>query len=333
MESSPLLSVENLRTVFENKLRTFPAVDGLSFDLDRGGVLGIVGESGSGKTMASLSIMRLLPAQSRTVEGSAIRFEGIDLVSLDEKEMCEVRGKDISMIFQDPMMSLDQVYTVGYQLVEAMTAHGRLERGAAKRRALELLGAVGIASPARVFDSYPFELSGGMCQRVMIAIALSCDPKLLIADEPTTALDVTVQAQILELLKKCRAEYGMGLIIITHDLDVVAEMAERIIVMYAGKAMEDAPKSVIFDRPRHPYTMGLIKSRPTIDTVDERLYSIVGTVPDIASMPAGCRFSTRCPLADARCVALDPPMVEFEFHHRVKCWKASGVEEGGVGHG
>ncbi len=330
MHASPLLSVENLTMAFGKKHQSFSAVEGLSFEVDRGETVGIVGESGSGKTMASLSIIRLLPNQARIVPGSSIRFEGRDVLALNEQEMYSLRGKDISMIFQDPMMSLDQLFTAGYQIVEAIQVHERIGNRIARERALNLLRSVGIASPERVFNSYPFELSGGMCQRVMIAIALACNPKLLIADEPTTALDVTVQAQILDLLRNIRDEYGMGIVIITHDLGVVAEIADRILVMYAGKLMEEAPAKTIFKNAIHPYTIGLMHSIPKIDANESRLHSIVGTVPDIKSMPKGCRFCTRCHMADHVCFETEPAMVEFAGGHRVKCWKAASVIKEGA---
>lgn len=321
MEHQTLLSVRNLRAEFGAGRNACAAVDGLSFDVERGGTLGIVGESGSGKTLTSLSILRLLPERCRIADGSSIVFDGKELTSLKAAELRGIRGREIAMIFQDPMMSLDPVYTAGRQIVEAIRAHEDIGMASARDKALRLLESVGIPSPVRVFESYPFELSGGMCQRVMIAIALSCGPKLLIADEPTTALDVTVQAQILDLLKKRRRESGMGLIMITHDLDVVAEMADRIIVMYAGKVMEDAPRLDVFQRPRHPYTAGLIRSIPRIDVVDRRLHTINGVVPDLRTMPIGCRFSTRCPLAESRCVQEEPPMAEVEPGHSSRCWK------------
>lgn len=318
--TEPLLQVQNLQMVFENKYQSFAAVDDLSFSVQKGQTLGIVGESGSGKTMASLSVIRLLPNQGR-VSGGKILFEGKDLVPLREKEMQKLRGKELAMIFQDPMMSLDQVYTVGYQIIEAILTHEKVSKQQAKERALKLLASVGIAHPERVFHSYPFELSGGMCQRVMIAIALSCNPKLLFADEPTTALDVTVQAQILDLLRQVRDEYEMGIVLITHDLGVVSEIADRVIVMYAGKSMEDAPTQTIMNEPLHPYTIGLMKSAPRLEEQTDRLYSIEGAVPDIRSMPAGCRFCTRCPLADDECRQTEPPVTEAAPQHFVRCHK------------
>lgn len=326
--TEPLLHVQNLQMVFENKTQSFAAVDDLSFSVKKGQTLGIVGESGSGKTMASLSVMRLLPNQGR-VSGGKILFKGNDLVPLREKEMQKLRGKELAMIFQDPMMSLDQVYTVGYQIIEAILTHEKIGKQQAKERALKLLSSVGIAHPERVFNSYPFELSGGMCQRVMIAIALSCNPKLLFADEPTTALDVTVQAQILDLLRQVRDEYEMGIVLITHDLGVVSEIADRVIVMYAGKSMEDAPTNTIMREPLHPYTIGLMKSAPRLEEQTDRLYSIEGAVPDIRHMPTGCRFCTRCPLADKECQQTEPPVKEVAPEHYVRCHKVKEQERTG----
>ena len=323
----PLLSVKDVQMVFQSRKGNFPAVDGLSFELSQGEILGIVGESGSGKTMTSLTVMNLLPGQGK-IERGEILYRGRDLRGLSDREMCRIRGKEISMIFQDPMMSLDQVYTVGSQMTEAILAHEKQPRKALKERCLALLDSVGIANPERVFNSYPFQLSGGMCQRVMIAIALSCDPMLLIADEPTTALDVTVQAQILELLEKIRRERNIGIILITHDLDVVEDMADRIMVMYAGKVMETAPRETLFSDPRHMYTKGLLSSVPRMDS-EERLHSIPGVVPDIRAMPEGCRFCTRCPRADERCKTQAPPMLEVGPQHFAACWYGRKEEQRG----
>lgn len=323
-----LLEVKNLQMAFENKKSSFTAVDDLSFELQKGKTLGIVGESGSGKTMTSLSVMRLLPEHGHVKRGE-ILFEGRDLLKLPAHEMEKIRGNEISMIFQDPMMSLDQVYTAGYQIMEAILTHRSCGREEAKRKALQLISAVGIPHPERVFSSYPFELSGGMCQRVMIAIALSCNPKLLFADEPTTALDVTVQAQILDLLRDMQKQYQMGIVLITHDLGVVAEIADDIIVMYAGQAMETAPADVILNRPVHPYTKGLIRSMPKVGDRQDRLYNIEGMVPDIRHMPQGCRFCTRCALADDRCRRERPEVRMMEPKHFVRCHKAALPPEGG----
>ena len=324
----PLLQVQDIRMVFRNKKQEFAAVDGLSFQVERGEILGIVGESGSGKTMASLSIMGLLPEQGAIASGS-IKYQGRELVGLSDAEMCKIRGKEISMIFQEPIMSLDQVFTVGNQLMEGILTHEKMSREEAQKRSLDMLRTVGIPSPERVFHSYPFELSGGMCQRVMIAIALSCNPTLLIADEPTTALDVTVQAQIMDLLKKSRDKFNIGIILITHDLDVVKDMADRIIVMYGGNMMESATREQLFSNPAHPYTRGLLRAIPRLDTGDERLFNIEGTVPDIRNMPAGCHFCTRCWNAQERCKTQRPQLVEIESGHFVACHLAAeGRKEG-----
>lgn len=323
-----LLQVKDLQMVFENKKRSFTAVDNLSFSIQRGKTLGIVGESGSGKTMASLSVMGLLPNQGRISAGEII-FEGKDLRKCSEAEMNKIRGSEMSMIFQDSMMSLDQVYTVGYQISEAILAHEKVSRQEAKNRALSLIGAVGIPHPDRVYDSYPFELSGGMCQRIMIAIALSCNPKLLFADEPTTALDVTVQAQILDLLKDMQKKYQMGIVLITHDLGVVSEIADNVIVLYAGQSMEIGSTEVIMHSPSHPYTSGLMKAIPKVGEKKDMLYSIDGMVPDIRHMPKGCRFCTRCPLADDRCREEQPQMREIEPGHFARCHKAVPQAKGG----
>ncbi len=327
--SELLLQVEDVRMVFRNKKQEFAAVDGLSFDLRRGEILGIVGESGSGKTMASLSIMGLLPEQGEIAHGS-IRYKGQELIGLSDAEMCKIRGKEISMIFQEPIMSLDQVFTVGSQLMEAILAHEKVSREEAKRRSLDMLQTVGIPSPERVFSSYPFELSGGMCQRVMIAIALSCNPTLLIADEPTTALDVTVQAQIMDLLRQSRDQFNIGIILITHDLDVVKDMADRIIVMYGGNMMEVASREQLFANPSHPYTRGLLRSIPRLDTGDERLFNIEGTVPDIRNMPSGCHFCTRCWNAEERCQTEHPGLIEVEPGHFVACHRAAETGKEGA---
>ncbi len=325
----PLLQVQDVRMVFRNKKQEFAAVDGLTFQLEQGEILGIVGESGSGKTMASLSIMGLLPEQGVIASGS-IRYQGRELVGLSDAEMCKIRGKEISMIFQEPIMSLDQVFTVGSQLMEGILAHEKVSKKEAQKRSLEMLRTVGIPSPERVFASYPFELSGGMCQRVMIAIALSCNPRLLIADEPTTALDVTVQAQIMDLLRQSRDQFHVGIILITHDLDVVKDMADRIIVMYGGNMMEAASREQLFSNPSHPYTRGLLRSIPRLDSAEERLFNIEGTVPDIRSMPEGCHFCTRCWDAQEKCQTDPPAMVEVEPGHFVACHRAGAARKEGT---
>lgn len=324
-----LLTVSNLKTVFKNKKKSFAAVDDLSFSVDRGKTLGIVGESGSGKTMSALSAMKLLPEKA-IIEAGKIEFEDRNILKLSEKEMCKIRGNDISMIFQDPIMSLDQVFTVGSQIMEAITTHKHISKREAKEMALKLLKDVEISDPERVFNSYPFELSGGMCQRVMIAIAISCSPKLIFADEPTTALDVTIQAQIIDLLKKLQRDYNTSIIVITHDLGIVADMSDNVIVMYAGKSMEQAPTKSLFNNPYHPYTLGLLKSLPVLGSKEERLYSIEGMVPDINDMPIGCRFSNRCPFAIEKCIEEEPNIQELTKDHFVRCHRALEVKEGGL---
>ncbi|SDD06092.1 oligopeptide/dipeptide ABC transporter, ATP-binding protein, C-terminal domain-containing protein [Paenibacillus sp. UNCCL117] len=314
-----LLVIKDLCTQFKTDRGVFPAVSGLDITIRKGEILCIVGESGSGKTVASLSLMQLLPSSGSIASGQ-IRFEGTDLLKLKKKEIGQIRGKSIAMIFQDPMVALDPVFTCGSQIVEAIRIHDKRSYAAARERTLELLKLVGIAHPERVFDAYPHELSGGMCQRIMIAMALSCNPKLLIADEPTTALDVTVQAQILELLKRIRDELGMSIMLITHDLGVVAEMADRVAVMYAGKIMEVGDARTVFKQPQHPYTQGLLKSIPHLDREGERLYSISGSVPSISAMPEGCRFAPRCPHAAELCRRREPQMIAGDGGCFVRCW-------------
>ncbi|WP_211326482.1 ABC transporter ATP-binding protein [Paenibacillus flagellatus] len=319
--SDALLEIRNLTTQFRTDKGTFPAIAGVHFTINKGEIVCIVGESGSGKTVASLSAMQLLPPAGQIASGE-IWFEGRDLTKLSKKQLSQIRGKSMSMIFQDPMMALDPVFTCGSQIVEAIRLHESVSRSAAYKRAVELLDHVGIAHPSRVMEAYPHELSGGMCQRIMIAMALSCSPKLLIADEPTTALDVTVQAQILELLKRIRSETGMSIMLITHDLGVVAEMADRVAVMYAGKVMEEGDVRSIFRNPRHPYTQGLIRSIPQPGQRGGKLHSIAGNVPGIGSMPTGCRFHPRCADATDACRRSEPDLIETEEGCKARCWKA-----------
>jgi len=288
---APLLSVRGLKTYFQSEDGLVPAVDGISFDLERGGALGIVGESGSGKSVTSLSIMRLIPSPPGKIVAGEILFEGEDLLKKSEAEMRKIRGNDISMIFQEPMTSLNPVFTVGDQIMEAIMLHQRLDKKAAREKAIEMLKLVGIPEPQRRVDEYPHQLSGGMRQRVMIAMALSCNPKLLIADEPTTALDVTIQAQILDLMRKLREELGTAIILITHDLGVIAEMVEEVIVMYAGQIVERTDVRSLFRSPKHPYTEGLLGSLPKLGQKTERLQTIEGVVPSPFNMPEGCRFT------------------------------------------
>jgi oligopeptide/dipeptide ABC transporter ATP-binding protein len=305
----PLLEVENLRTYFDTDAGTAKAVDGVSFHVNEGEVLGIVGESGCGKSVTSLSIMRLVPTPpGRILDGSAIRFRDRDLLALSEKQMQRVRGNDIAMIFQEPMTSLNPVFPVGEQIAESLRLHRRLGKRAANDSAVELLRLVGIPDPAARANDYPHQLSGGQRQRVMIAIALACEPDLLVADEPTTALDVTIQAQILALLAELRERLGMAVILITHDLGVVAEVCDRVIVMYAGRVAEEGPADRIFREPRHPYTEGLLQAIPRLGRRVDRLAVIPGTVPSATEWPVGCRFHSRCPYGWDLCVREEPPL-------------------------
>ena len=298
------------------------AVDGVSLAVDRGKTLGVVGESGCGKSVLSLSIMRLIPPAGRIAAGRVL-FDGQDLLRLSPAAMRDVRGRRVAMIFQEPMTSLNPVFTVGDQIVEAMRAHDRQSSGRALRdRAIAALDQVRIPSPAQRFNDYPHQMSGGMRQRVMIAMALACRPDLLIADEPTTALDVTVQAQILDLLRTLQAETGMAIILITHDLGVVAEMADEVAVMYAGRVIEQAPGAAIFDDPQHPYTLGLLGSIPRIEEERTRLLAIEGTVPAPFDLPRGCRFHPRCVFRAPACVERDPPLLPMGVDHTAACIRA-----------
>ena len=329
MNDDTLLSVRGLRAGFAVGRRVLAAVDGIDFDVAAGETLALLGESGCGKSAAALSLLRLLPAAGRIL-GGEVRFAGTDLMQLPEAEMRAVRGGGMAMIFQEPATSLNPVLTVGRQIGEVLERHGNLPAGADAGRAAELLRAVGIADPVRRLADYPFQLSGGMKQRVMIAIALAGDPRLLIADEPTTALDVTIQAQILELLQRLQAERGMGMLLITHDLGVVARMAHRVGVMYAGEIVEEAPRAAFFGAPRHPYTRKLFAALPDMAGRGARLETIAGQVPALDAMPAGCRFAARCPFAWERCRAESPAWTGCGGAHRVRChW----VEEGRDGAG
>jgi oligopeptide/dipeptide ABC transporter ATP-binding protein len=309
--TEPLLSLRHLVTAFETDEGYLRAVDDVSFDVFPGRTLGIVGESGCGKSVTSLSIMRLIPTPPGLIESGEALFEGQDLFQLPEAQMRNLRGNDISMIFQEPMTSLNPVYTVGSQIVEAIRLHRPMSRRAAKARAIELLDLVGIPAPSERVDSYPHTLSGGMRQRAMIAMALACEPRLLIADEPTTALDVTIQAQILDLLRSLQDELGMSIIFISHDLGVMAEFAHEIAVMYAGKIVEHAETRALFANPRHPYTRGLLRSLPSARNRGERLPTIPGIVPDLRTLPAGCRFQDRCDLVSEACRVEEPPLQQI----------------------
>jgi oligopeptide/dipeptide ABC transporter ATP-binding protein len=321
-----LLSVEGLRTYFHSRAGLIRAVDGVDLSVDAGRTLCVVGESGCGKSVTALSIMRLIDPPGRIEPGSRILFRGRDLATADEEELREVRGNEISMIFQEPMTSLNPVYSVGDQVAEAVRLHLRLGRREAMDRAIEMLELVGIPSASRRIHDYPHQLSGGMRQRVMIAMALACNPRLLIADEPTTALDVTIQAQILELLKDLRDRLGMAILLITHDLGVVAEMADEVIVMYAGRVVERGPVEAVFDHPQHPYTEALLRSIPALGmTQSEPLHVIRGTVPGPLRWPAGCRFADRCDYAFDRCWGEEPPFFPTtarlgEGAHVAACW-------------
>lgn len=327
MNGAPLLEIKNLRTSFLVGDREVAAVDGVNLQINRGQTVGLVGESGSGKSITALSILRLVPPPGRIAEGEII-FEGVDLLKVSEQQMRHVRGNEISMVFQEPMTSLNPVYTIGDQIIEAVVLHQQKTRKQAVAETISLLRLVGIPSPERRMNNYPHELSGGLQQRAMIAMALACRPKLLIADEPTTALDVTIQAQILELLKRLRDELGMAILLITHAMGVVAEMAERVAVMYAGKVVEEAPVSALFHEPLHPYTRGLLESIPRLDATRERLHAIDGVVPSLGNMPAGCRFHPRCPLAQDRCREAEPPLIDMGGGRQVACWLHAAHGEG-----
>lgn len=314
----PLLEVVNLQTHFFTDAGVMPSVDGVSFTVDAGETVGIVGESGCGKSVTAMSILRLIPEPPGRIVGGQIWFEGQDLVRLPMRELRKVRGNAISMIFQEPMTSLNPVYTVGDQIMEAILLHQRVDEDEARSIAVEMLRKVGIPAPEQRVDEYPHQLSGGMKQRVMIAMALSCKPRLLIADEPTTALDVTIQAQILELLKSLQAEEGMGIMLITHDLGVVAETTDKVVVLYAGRLAETAPTADLFARPTHPYTRGLLRSLPDRAAPGARLPTIEGMVPSPLDFPTGCRFRSRCGLATAAC-AEPPPEHTVGPGHAVWC--------------
>jgi peptide/nickel transport system ATP-binding protein len=316
-----LLEVCDLRMVFPTDAGDARAVDGVSFTLDRGRVLGLVGESGCGKSMTALCLMRLVPPPGR-ITGGRIRFQGHDLLALPEHEMRALRGAQMAMIFQEPMTALNPVLTAGSQVAEAVFLHKAVSRRGAWARAVELLAEVGIPDAARRAHDYPHQLSGGMRQRVMIAMAIACDPPLLLADEPTTALDVTIQAEILALLRALRARHGMAMLLITHDLGIVAEQADEVAIMYAGRIVEHAPVEDLFARPRHPYTQALLRSMPALGSRRERLETIPGQVPPLTDVPSGCAFRDRCPLRIDDCAEIVPPLEERSPGHRVACIRA-----------
>jgi oligopeptide/dipeptide ABC transporter ATP-binding protein len=323
---SPLLDVRDLRTHFRTEDGLHRAVDGVSFTIHANRTLGIVGESGCGKSVTSLSIMGLVSEPPGIRAGGEIFYRGRDLLKASRAEMEDLRGASLSMIFQEPMTSLNPVYRVGEQVTEALRRHKGLSKSAARARAIELLGLVRIPSPEMRVDSYPHEMSGGMRQRVMIAMALACEPDLLIADEPTTALDVTIQAQILDLMRELKDRTGTAILLITHDLGVIAEMADDVAVMYAGKIVEMADVRTLFSDAQHPYMLGLLNAIPRLDLDRKRLYAIEGMVPPPDRMPPGCRFAPRCVLADTRCMSEEPPLTALKPGHSVACWKAP-VEE------
>ncbi|MBT9176415.1 MAG: Oligopeptide transport ATP-binding protein OppD [Firmicutes bacterium] len=318
--SSPMLEVKDIRTAFHIREGVVPAVDGVSLYIHKDETLAVVGESGCGKSVTALSIMRLIKSPPGKIERGEIIFDDKDLLKLSIKEMREIRGNDIGMIFQEPMTSLNPVYTIGDQIAEAIVLHQKVSKREARTRTVEMLRKVEIPLPERRFDEFPHQLSGGMRQRVMIAMALSCNPKLLIADEPTTALDVTIQAQILDLMRNLRQTLGMSIMLITHDLGVVASMADRVVVMYAGKVVEEAPVRETFKKPMHPYTHGLLDSIPHLAREVEELHVISGTVPNLLYLPEGCRFGPRCPYVQDKCRQIQPTLVEAEPGHKVSCW-------------
>ena len=319
---TPLLQVRNLRTQFFTQDGIVHAVNGISFEVSKGETLGIVGESGCGKSVSMLSIMRLIPQPPGKIVGGEVIFEGQDLLKLSEDGIRRIRGNKIAMIFQDPMTSLNPVLTIGQQISEAITLHLGMSRQQARKRSIELLEKVGIPDAAKRIDDYPHQFSGGMRQRVMIAMGLSCSPQLLIADEPTTALDVTIQAQIIDLVKELKAEMGMAVIWITHDLGVVAGLADRVIVMYAGDIVEHAPVKALYQDPRMPYTLGLLRSIPRLDEQRKtRLSSIEGLPPDLINPPDGCPFAPRCPFTMEKCLVEIPPLAPAGSHnHLAACW-------------
>lgn len=322
-----VLEVKNVKTRIKMESKEYAIIEGIDFHVDSKETVGIVGESGCGKSMTALSIMGLLPETASVSEGE-IRLQGTDLLTISKDAYRKKRGKEMSMIFQEPMSSLNPVYTIGFQLIELLREHTTMSKAKAKKKAIEMLQTVGIPRPHEVIDEYPHQLSGGMRQRVMIAMGLACNPDILIADEPTTALDVTIQAQILDLMKRLQEQFDMAILLITHDLGVVAEVCDRVIVMYAGQIVEEAPVLTLFETPNHPYTKGLIASTPKIGEVKDRLHTIEGTVPQLSEMPKGCRFATRCSKVTEHCIRESPPLLELSEQVRCRCWlypKTSGV--------
>lgn len=318
-----LLEVKNLRTSFKTHIGDVQSVRGVSFHLDKGEALGIVGESGCGKSVTMMSIMKLLE-ENAVINADSIVFDGKDITNLKEADMQKLRGNDMAMIFQDPMTSLNPLFTVGDQLTEHLIKHKKISKAEANKKAIEMLKLVGIPSPEKRLKQYPHEFSGGMRQRVMIAMSLICDPKLIIADEPTTALDVTIQAQILDLMREVKKKLNTAIMLITHDLGVVAEMADYVVVMYAGKIIEEGPVDVIFKNPSHPYTIGLLKSKPILNNIKDRLYSIPGQVPSPVGMKDNCYFNERCEACFERCTKEQPVLRLIDSNHKVACFKYEG---------
>jgi len=320
--TAPLLTIEQLRVSFSgDDGRTTRAVDGVDLTLDRGRTLGLVGESGCGKSVTSLAVMGLLPKRTAQISGR-VSLDGFELLDLPDRELRDLRGDRLAMIFQEPMTSLNPSYTIGEQIIETLVRHRGLSHAQARSRAIELLRRVHMPEPDKRVDEYPHKLSGGMRQRALIAIALACDPHLLIADEPTTALDVTIQAQILDLLRELKATGKSAIVLITHDLGVVAEICDEVAVMYAGEIVERAPVDLLFERPEHPYTVGLLASLPRLDRNAARLATIAGMVPDMAAPPVGCRFAARCPFAEEKCRAAPPPMAAVGEGRWSRCIRA-----------
>lgn len=319
-----LLTIDNLHTNFITYAGLARAVDGVSFSIDSGEMVGIVGESGCGKSVMARSILRLIPDPPGRIVDGKILFNGHNLLRLSERQMQTIRGNKISMIFQEPMTSLNPVYTIGDQISEVFRLHENLSKKEAIERSVAMLRLVGIPSPENRIRDYPFQMSGGMRQRVMIAMAMACRPKIILADEPSTALDVTIQAQILDLIKELQQELATAVILITHDLGVIAETVQRVLVMYTGKVVEEAPVRKLFTDPHHPYTEGLLNSIPSLDTTydryTEQLTEIAGIVPDLCHLPIGCSFAPRCPRTRKGCRSEAPPMIEISDHHRVRCW-------------
>ncbi|MBE4909367.1 ABC transporter ATP-binding protein [Bacillus luteolus] len=325
---SALLEVKNLKTHFFKKKTVIPAVDGVDLKINKGETVALVGESGSGKSITSLSIMRLVPTPPGKIVDGEIYLDGKELVSMSENDMCKIRGNEISMIFQEPMTSLNPVLTIGEQITEILTYHQKMTKNEANKKAIELLEMVGFSRAAELINDFPHRLSGGMRQRVMIAMAMSCNPKLLIADEPTTALDVTIQAQILDLMKEVSKKFDTSILLITHDLGVVSEIAERVVVMYGGQVVEEASVDDLFDEPFHPYTEGLMASIPAIDGEITRLQSIEGNVPSPENMPIGCRFAPRCVKAFDRCHSELPQLKQVNGQRSVRCFLYDSEEAG-----